>query len=137
MNKSTEINELAKALARFQRAMVAIVKDAKNPFFKSKYVSLNAIISAIREPLASEGLSFAQFPSGENGLTTILMHESGQWLEDTVAVQPTKNDPQALGSAITYMRRYALAAVLGLNVEEDDDGNKASGKDTPTTYTYK
>jgi hypothetical protein len=128
MNKSESIANLAKSLALFQGEVEAIVKDAKNPFFKSKYVSLNAIIKGIRAPLAKHGLSFAQFPSGDNGLTTILMHSSGEYLEDTVNTQPVKNDPQAIGSAITYMRRYALGAVLGLNIEDDDDGNAASNK---------
>jgi len=135
MQKSESITNLATALAKFQGEMDAIVKDAKNPFFKSSYVSLSAIIRAIREPLSNNGLSFCQFPSGDNGLTTILMHKSGEWLEDTVSTQPVKNDPQAVGSAITYMRRYSLGAILGLNIEDDDDGNKASGK-TVSAQTY-
>lgn len=126
MTKSESIQKLATALAAFQQQMRPVVKDAKNPFFKSKYVSLSAILSAIQEPLASNGLSFCQFPSGDNGLTTILMHNSGEWLSDTVNTQPVKNDPQAVGSAITYMRRYSLGSILGLNIEEDDDGNAAT-----------
>lgn len=128
MTKSESIKNIAAALTNFQWEVEGIVKDAKNPFFKSKYVTLSAIIKGIREPLKNNGLSFAQFPSGDNGLTTIIMHTSGEWLEDTVNTQPVKNDPQAVGSAITYMRRYALASILGLNIEDDDDGNTASGK---------
>ena len=128
MTQSPTIKELATALVDFQGEMRPVIKDAKNPFFKSKYVSLSAILSAIQEPLAKNGLSFCQFPSGDNGLTTILMHKSGEWLQDTVNTQPVKNDPQAIGSAITYMRRYALGSILGLNIEDDDDGNAAANK---------
>jgi hypothetical protein len=128
IDKSETIAALAKALSSFQKDMSAIAKDAKNPFFKSKYVTLSAIIEAIRKPLAENSLSFTQFPTGDNGLTTILMHDSGEYIASTVNTQPTKNDPQSIGSAITYMRRYALGAILGLSIQEDDDGNAASNK---------
>ena len=127
MTKSSEIKQLATALVKFQSAVKAVKKDASNPFFKSKYADLASIIEAIRVPLADNGLSFAQFPAGEGGLTTILMHESGEWIEETFAMKPVDNKPQTMGSAITYMRRYALSAMLGIATEEDDDGNKASG----------
>ena len=128
MNKSESITNLAKALAIFHTLVGKVSKDAKNPFFKSRYASLPNILEAIREPLEKSGVVVSQFPSGVNGLSTILIHsESGEWMEDTYTMPVAKqNDPQAVGSAITYARRYALAASLGLNVDEDDDANAAS-----------
>ena len=114
-------------MSKFQSEMEAITKDAQNPFFKSKYASLSAIIEDTRVPLGKNGLSYAQFPSGDASLTTILMHKSGEWISDTYTMHPADNKPQSVGSALTYMRRYALCAVLGLAVE-DDDGNEASAK---------
>lgn len=126
MNKSESIKEIAKALITFHIKVDKINKDAKNPFFKSAYASLSNILDAINDPLNQAGLSFCQFPSGEHGLTTILMHESGEYIYSEYFMRPTKDDPQGLGSAITYQRRYALSAILGLNIDEDDDGNAAS-----------
>jgi len=126
MTTSENTIEITKALVAFHREIGKISKDAKNPFFKSDYATLSNILEAIKEPLDSNGLTFVQFPDGENGLTTRLMHESGEWLEATYKMVPAKNDPQGLGSAITYQRRYSLGAVLGLNIDNDDDGNAAS-----------
>ena len=129
MKKSESIKQLAAALAVFHIKVDVIKKDAKNPFFKSTYASLSNILDAIKIPLAESDLSFSQHPMGENGLSTILMHKSGEWIGSHFTMKPVKNDPQGIGSCITYMRRYALAAILGLNIDEDDDGNAAS---TPT-----
>lgn len=126
MNKSPTIAEISKALGKFQSQVEAVTKDASNPFFKSKYATLDNVLETIRKPLGGAGLSFAQFPDGQNSLTTILMHESGEWIESTYQMTPTKNDPQGSGSALSYMRRYALGAILGLATEIDDDGNVAS-----------
>lgn len=126
MNKSESIKEIATALCKFQGAVEKIKKTETNPFFKSKYASLSDILDVIRQPLSDNGLSFVQFPTGEYGLTTILMHTSGEWLLESYTMEPTKKDPQGAGSVITYQRRYALGAILGLNIDEDDDGNKAS-----------
>ena len=133
MNKSNNIGEIAKALSIFHVKVDKIRKDAKNPFFKSKYASLSNILEVIDLPLIESGLSFAQFPTDENGLTTILMHgESGEWIESNYKMKPAKDDPQGIGSAITYQRRYALSAVLGLNIDDDDDANAAThGGSTP------
>lgn len=125
MEKSDTIKNLADALCKFQSSMEAIAKDAINPFFHSKYASLSAIIEDTRKPLAVVGLSYAQFPSGDGELTTVLMHNSGEWMAATFATKPVDAKPQSVGSAITYARRYALCAVLGLQVE-DDDANQAS-----------
>lgn len=126
MNKSESIKELATALCKFQGSVEKIKKTATNPFFKSKYANLADILDVIREPLSESGLSFVQFPKGEHELDTMLMHVSGEWISETYKMAPTKNDPQGLGSAITYQRRYALGSILGLNIDDDDDGNKAS-----------
>ena len=127
MKKSESIKNISTALAVFHIKMDVIKKDAKNPFFKSTYASLSNILDAIKIPLAESDLSFSQHPMGENGLSTILMHKSGEWIGSHFTMKPVKNDPQGIGSCITYMRRYALAAILGLNIDEDDDGNSASG----------
>lgn len=127
MEKSNEIKNLAKALLKFQGQMQAIKKDSSNPFFKSKYASLSTILDHIQKPLAETGLAFTQFPSGDNGLTTILLHaESGEYILESFNMKPSKSDPQGQGSAITYQRRYALGSILGLNIDEDDDANAAS-----------
>lgn len=126
MDKSTSITELAKALAKFQAEVPAIGKDSENPFFHSKYASLENIIEKIRKPLADNGLSFSQFPNGENLLVTTIMHVSGEFMSANAKMTPKDTSPQSQGSAITYMRRYALSAMLGLATEEDDDGNQAS-----------
>jgi hypothetical protein len=126
MEKSTEIKQIAGALKLFSVKMEKITKDSQNPFFKSKYASLEIILDSIQLPLGECGLSFTQFPDGEHGLTTLLMHDSGEYLQATYTMRPVKDDPQGLGSCITYQRRYALCSILGLNIAEDDDANAAS-----------
>ena len=126
MEKSESIREIATALCKFQGEVGRVKKTETNPFFKSKYASLADILDVIRQPLADNGLSFVQFPEAEHQLTTMLMHVSGEWIRANYSMTPAKNDPQGLGSVITYQRRYALGAVLGLNIDEDDDGNAAS-----------
>ena len=126
MNTSETTTEITKALVQFHQSVGKIKKGSENPFFKSKYASLNDILDVIAEPLSSAGLAIVQFPEGTNTLTTRLMHVSGEWMESNYFMQPTKSDPQAFGSVITYQRRYALGAVLSLNIDEDDDANKAS-----------
>ena len=132
MPKSQSIKQLTQALITFQVKVDTIRKDAKNPFFKSTYASLANILESIKEPLIECGLAVSQFPHGENGLMTILMHESGEWMGFEYQMRPAKDDPQGRGSAITYQRRYAIASVLCLNIDEDDDGNLAThGRSTP------
>lgn len=126
MEKSESIKEIATALCKFQGAVEKIKKTETNPFFKSKYADLSAILDVIRQPLSDNGLSFVQFPKGDNELETMLMHTSGEWMSETYKMTPVKNDPQGLGSVITYQRRYALGAILGLNIDIDDDGNNGS-----------
>lgn len=131
MEKSESIKELANALCKFQAEVEKIKKGATNPFFKSKYATLADILDVIRQPLANNGLSFVQFPKGVHSLETMLMHTSGEYLAESYEMRPVKDDPQGAGSVITYQRRYALGAVLGLNIDEDDDGNKASAPVSP------
>lgn len=130
MEKSETITSLAKALIDFNGRVSKISKDAKNPFFKSNYASLSNIQDAISKPLSESGLVYSQMPTGVNGLCTILIHaESGEYLMDSYTMPVSKqNDPQAVGSAITYAKRYALAGILGLNIDDDDDANTASNK---------
>lgn len=126
MNNSPSIKAISAALLEFQGKCGKIIKKAENPFFHSKYADLPSILDEIHAPLQSCGLVLSQLPDGD-GLTTILMHpESGEWISATGIMHPVKSDPQAIGSAITYQRRYSICAVLGLNVDEDDDGNAAS-----------
>jgi len=144
MNKSDQINELAAALSKVQAVMSSASKDAANPFFKSKYADLPAVWNVARGPITENGLSIAQvskiaepiYLDEGNGKTalrigviveTVLMHSSGQWISGECYFPLSKNDPQGVGSAITYGRRYGMAAILGIVADEDDDGNSASG----------
>jgi len=138
MEKSEVIVELSKALGKFQAEVKPVPKNGLNPYFKSKYATLEDVISTIRKPLTDNGLSFSQFPTGDNELSTILMHESGEWLKSTCKINPKDNTPQGVGSAITYMRRYAISAILGISTEEDDDGNSASNsKESKAVTVFK
>jgi len=128
--QSEQINELATALAKAQGRITGALKDSANPFFKSKYADLAACWDACRQPLSENGLSVIQVPeSDETGVTvvTVLAHSSGQWIRSSLHMKPKDTTPQGVGSAITYARRYALAAFVGL-AQVDDDGNAASGK---------
>lgn len=130
MTQSTSIGALAAALAKAQGAMKAAHKDANNPFFKSKYADLSSVWEACRAALAANGLAVCQITDGTAdalSLTTTLLHASGEWLSGTYPIKPVKNDPQGVGSAITYARRYALAAMVGV-VADDDDGEAAQGR---------
>lgn len=135
MDTSESIKEIATALCEFQGEVEKIKKDATNPFFKSKYATLANILDVIREPLHKNGLSFVQFPTNQFGLITRLMHQSGEWMEAEYIMQPIKATPQEIGTCLTYMRRYALGSILGLNIDEDDDGNKASQPVSQTQLT--
>ena len=103
--------------------MGGAVKESKNPFFKSSYADLTSVIKVVKEPFSDNGLSFVQLPvSGETyvGVTTMLMHTSGEWLQSEYMLPMTKRDPQAAGSAITYARRYALQSLAGIPSVDDD-----------------
>jgi hypothetical protein len=130
MNKSDSIKEIATALVKFNGEVARIGKDAANPFFKNSYATLDHIIDEVRPILTKYGLSILQIPGGDGEnviMKTLLLHESGEWIEsEPLTMKPIKNDPQAVGSCITYARRYSLNSFLSLSTGEDDDGNKAS-----------
>ena len=131
MLQSGSIANLAKALSTVQGKLTYAKKDSKNPFFKSNYADLESVWDACRDLLSANGLAVSQFPGTYSdldksmSLTTILTHNSGEWISQKMSVPVTKPDAQGAGSALTYMRRYALAAVVGV-VQADDDGNAAS-----------
>jgi len=108
--------------------MGGAVKSESNSFFKSKYANLEEVIKVVKEQFSANGLSFVQFPvSGEGtaGVETIIMHESGEFISNQFLLKCSKSDPQGMGSAITYARRYGLQSACGIP-SEDDDGNAAS-----------
>lgn len=133
--QSQDIGELAAALAIAQGEITGALKDSANPFFKSKYADLASVWDACRTSLSKNGLAVVQVAStSETGaavITTTLAHKSGQWIRGSISLMPVKADPQGMGSALTYARRYALAAMVGV-AQVDDDANSASGKVTHT-----
>jgi len=130
MKTSETINNLAAALVAMQGETEHANYDKTNPHFRSKYASLAEVIDVIKGPLAKHGLSVLALPGYQADvgylLTTRLIHASGEWIETEMKLNPTKDDPQGLGSAITYMRRYTLPGIGLYASEEDDDGNAAS-----------
>ena len=126
MTQSNSITELAKALSGFQGDMKNVVTDSVNPFFHSKYASLDVIWETIRPLLKKHGLALIQAPDGEGYLTSQLVHSSGEWILTSYKLILKELTPQGHGSALTYGRRYALSAILGISTEQDDDGNQAT-----------
>lgn len=128
---SPEISALAKAMLKVQESLQPCVRDAVNPFHHSKYATLTAVMQSCRQALLTNGILLTQYPVPSEtaqsiGLVTKLIHaESGQYQASLAIIPLAKSDPQAMGSAYTYGRRYALTAMLGI-VNEDDDGNAAS-----------
>ena len=123
MKSSETIEKLALALCSAQGEMGGAVKGSANPFFKSSYADLTSVIKAIKEPCFKNGLSYVQLPHRDGnsiGVTTRLIHTSGQWIEHEFTLPMVKGDPQAAGSAITYARRYALQALFGIPAVDDD-----------------
>ncbi len=127
MRKSESIKNLAIALSKFQNEVKNPKNTADNPFYDSKYAPLQDVLNEVRPLLSKHGLSVIQSPSGDGqsvSITTLLLHESGEWIEfDPLVLKAQKITPQGAGSAITYGRRYALSAILGISSEDDDDGN--------------
>ena len=119
-------------MAEFQKSIKQPLKDANNPFFKSQYVPLENVVEAITETGSPIGISFMQFASsdetGSIEVATLVMHSTGEYIEfPPVRMKPESNKPQAVGSAITYAKRYALSAIFGITSDKDDDGNEATG----------
>jgi len=128
MNHSDSITKLAAALVAAHADVQHATKDSTNPHFKSGYASLNSLIDTVKPAFLKHGLTVVQLPAaGHDGaaLESVVMHESGEFLS-TIATSPiAKQDPQGIGSAYTYLRRYSLSAIAGI-AQEDDDGNAAS-----------
>ena len=127
MRTSDSIAKIAAALGKAMPEIQNATKDAKNPHFRSSYASLSSVLDATKPVLAEHGIVVIQSPGwdGQCTVTTRLLHVSGEWIEGTASSPVAKADPQGVGSAITYLRRYSLAALCGIT-QEDDDGNAAS-----------
>jgi hypothetical protein len=139
VRKSASIAKLAAALSKAQGEIDDASKDSKNPFYKSTYESLTAVLAVVRPAFSKYGLAISQMPWSENGkvgLTSLLTHESGEWIESDYISVPKDQTPQGCASCITYSRRYTVKAIAGIS-SEDDDGNKASGKQDPTNNNDK
>ncbi|WP_052351557.1 ERF family protein [Deinococcus pimensis] len=138
MNRSENITNIAGALVAAQGQLQVAVKDSTNPAFRSRYADLGAVWEAARPALQANGLSVVQMPMpcepGHAALETVLLHQSGEYLSSVSQTRLVKDDPQGYGSAITYLRRYAMSAILGI-VADDDDGNAASGQRPPVSTT--
>jgi hypothetical protein len=131
---SSSIAKLAAALAKAQGNISAASKDKTNPHFKSRYADLASVWEACRGPLSDNGLAIVQLVASRGSVvtvTTILTHDSGEWIRGALTLTARGSGPQDVGSAITYGRRYGLAAMVGVVADEDDDGNAASGRPAP------
>lgn len=133
MEKSESIKEIALALSKFQSQIPRIdldreveVQTKTGGKYKFRYATFANILEKIRKPLSENGLSFSQLVTADGGVTTILMHSSGEWLSSTLIITGDKT-PQGIGSAITYNKRYSLTSILGICGDDDDDGNGAQG----------
>lgn len=125
---SEKISTLIKSLRLVQSSIENVTKDKKNDFFKSKYADLSSVLDTIKPLFVENGLSYSQHPSltaNVVNLETVIFHDSGEWMSSVASAPVAKQDPQGVGSAITYLRRYALSAIVGIT-QEDDDGNSAS-----------
>ena len=134
MALSTTITSLASAMLKVQQQLQPAIKDARNTFVGNDYATLNSVMETCKDALLNHGIWLTQLPcpapvelgTGHIALETKLIHaESGEWISSTTVIPLPKNDPQGMGSAITYARRYSLCAMLGI-ITEDDDGNAAS-----------
>ena len=139
MNKSDHIDQLAKALSAVQKQVKPVAFNAVNPFLKNKYADLGAVIEACKQALCDNGFAVTQLATNDGGIgvETVLMHESGQWISSTISLplgdEKGKSLAQVAGSIITYLRRYALAAIVGLYADEDGDGNAANQQQSSST----
>lgn len=129
MKTSEKIDQLLPDLFKVKASILPLKKQADNPYFHSKYVDLNAVLEGVEEVLASNGFTLLQPVVGKT-VETILLHKSGQFITSEMELILDKNTMQALGSAVSYARRYSLVSLLGLK-QEDDDGNKATFKEAP------
>lgn len=138
METSETKAELFKAFANFKKKLKQPLKDADNPFFKSKYVPLENVVQVVDEAMIDTGLAYIQeiedLDDGYMRVDTIVLHESGEYMVIKGSkVKPVKNDPQSAGSATTYARRYSLSTAFGIASDPDDDGNGASQQEKGKT----
>ena len=133
MIKSETVTELFKALVSFQAEAPIVKFDAENPFFHNKYASLANIVETCRPVLAKHNLAVTQLTVDDGGVVTILAHNSGEYIGSKLVLKPTKPDPQGVGSAITYARRYSYTSILGIVTDEDDDATQASAQTQKST----
>lgn len=129
MTKSESISKLAVAMIKAQTQLENIEPNKENPYFKSMYADLASIIDKSKPVLAKHGLVVIQTLNGTGDtvvVETTLLHESGEYIGNGVALKSKDMSPQALGSCVTYGRRYSLSAILGISTESDDDGNTSS-----------
>ena len=132
MTHSETIAALAAALAEAQGELAPVAFDRDNPFYHSRYATLTALREGMRPVFARHGLAVVQGLGANGGITTTILHASGEWIAlDGPAMCPVKADPQGLGSAMTYARRYGLAAAAGLVADEDDDAEGATHGKAP------
>ena len=145
MNTSQEITRLSQSMLKVQQQLQPAIKDARNTFVGNDYATLNSVMEACKDSLIAHGIWLTQLPTpapvelgtGHIALETKLIHaESGEWISSTAVIPLPKNDPQGMGSAITYARRYSLCAMLGI-ITEDDDGNAASNPDQKQAKLYR
>jgi hypothetical protein len=132
MKHSESLKNISPAIAKAQAAIHGVVANQKNPFFNSMYADMDACWKAVKGPLLSEGIALVQtmgfIPGAGPTVITTLLHESGEYISGEQPVCAKSDDPQALGAAITYARRYGLSAIISL-VEVDDDAEKSMGRD--------
>lgn len=136
MTQSDSIAKVAPALVAAQGAIKPIPKDGKNPAFRSRYATLDAIMEAVRPALTANGLALVQGvkhpDTNEDGklvgitVESRIVHTSGEWVASVVPVPVVKADAHGLGSALSYGRRYGISALLALTTDDDDDGNAAA-----------
>lgn len=135
MKTSKSIAEISKALVSFQKGLKSPKLDGSvevrmksGGSYNFKYATFSEIIKTVREPLAKNGLGFVQLVGEDATVTTMLFHESGEYIRSRASIGTLQNkNPQESGSLISYLKRYSLSAMLGIVAEDDDDGNIASG----------
>ena len=133
MNHSESMSKIAPAICAAQAELQSAPRESSNPFFNSKYADLATCMETLRPVLSKNGLAIVQLPGNGDAVVTVetvLLHSSGEWVSAVAGCKPKDMSPQAVGSAITYLRRYGLA-IIGLVTEADDDGNSAQ----PTRQT--
>jgi hypothetical protein len=139
VRRSPSLSKIAAALCAAQAEMKNPTKNKQNPHFKNWYADLNAVLESILPVFTKHKLSIMQLPcelDDAPAMMTLVMHDSGEWVETTVKVRPVKSDPQSVGSAQSYARRYALQSIAGLAAEDDDDGHAATHRPAAQTQQH-